>query len=322
MITIKDVAKKAGVSISTVSYALNNSDKVALKTKARIQAIAKELKYIPNASGRNLKQKATKMLGFFAEDYTGLYFYGPILKGMRDEMNKKGYELIICSGKKSRFLIPQGIVDGAIILNGEFSNKDLLNYADRNHKIIVMDRKLEHENIKQVTLNNEKGIFKSFDYAYKLGHRIFYYISGSEGNFDAYHRLKAMREIAKQYPDVTLHEKPYCINSEEIEEVMEGILDEYSSPICVFSFNDDLSIKIHSYITKTNFVIGEHIHLVGFDNIEMAEFIQPSLTTINIPKEEWGIIAAQKLLKMVEGKEPIHTEIDVDLIKRSSINQV
>ena len=319
MANIKDVAKKAGVSISTVSYALNGSDKVAPQTKARIEAIAKELNYIPNAVGRNLKQKETKMIGTFINDYTGLHFFGPILKGMRDVLNEKGYELIVCSGVRSHLFIPEGIVDGAIILDKKFTDEDLLNYADRGRKLVVMDRKLEHPNINQVLLNNEGGIVQAVDYAYEQGHRNLYYIKGSEDEYDGRTRLESIRKTTKRYTDLAFHE---LLQNKPIDEMMGELLSSYDTPICIVCFNDELAIKIHHYISKTDFEVGKEVHLIGFDNIEMTQLIQPALTTVNIPNEQWGIETARNLLDMISGKKVTNSVIEVNLIKRNSVQRV
>ncbi|HLU21204.1 MAG TPA: LacI family DNA-binding transcriptional regulator, partial [Bacillaceae bacterium] len=111
MVSIKDIAKQAGVAISTVSYALNGSPKVTEETRAKILAVAKELNYVPNAAARTLKKRKTKIIGAFLTDYGGSFF-GELLRGMRKTLNEKGYDLIVCTGKESHRFLPEGIIDG------------------------------------------------------------------------------------------------------------------------------------------------------------------------------------------------------------------
>lgn len=189
MVSIKDIAKQAGVSISTVSYALNGSQKVTQETTAKILAIAKELNYIPNAAARTLKKRETKIAGVYLTNYSGA-FYGELQQGMLDQLAHHGYELIVCSGKESHRFLPEGMIDGAIILDAHFSNKELLSYADRGHKLVVLDRELQHENITQVLLDNKTGAKLAVDHAAELGHRKLYIVTGPNGSFDSSQRLQ------------------------------------------------------------------------------------------------------------------------------------
>jgi len=129
MTGIKDIAKAAGVSISTVSYALNGSTKVTEKTRQRIMKIAEELNYIPNAAARTLKTRKTHIIGAFLGDYSGS-FYGELLKGINHELSETGYELIVCNGPESHRLMTERIVDGGIILGHRFTQEQILGFTD------------------------------------------------------------------------------------------------------------------------------------------------------------------------------------------------
>ena len=139
MVGIKDIAKKAGVSISTVSYALNGSSKVTEETRTRIQAIAEELNYVPNMAARTLKRRQTNIIGVYLADYGGS-FYGELLEGIKKGLALFDYEMIVCSGKKSHLFIPEKMVDGAIILDWTFPTKEIEKFAERGHSIVVLDR--------------------------------------------------------------------------------------------------------------------------------------------------------------------------------------
>ncbi|EHL2570966.1 LacI family DNA-binding transcriptional regulator, partial [Listeria monocytogenes] len=154
MVGIKDIAKKAGVSISTVSYALNGSPKVTEKTRKRIMTIANELNYIPNMAARTLKTRETKIIGVYLTNYGGI-FYGTLLEGLTQTLYKHGYELIACSGTKTHRFLPEKMIDGAIILDANFPSSEIINYANRGHKLVVLDRELTHENVSQVLLDNK-----------------------------------------------------------------------------------------------------------------------------------------------------------------------
>jgi LacI family transcriptional regulator len=318
VVNIKDIAKKAGVSISTVSYALNGSSKITEETTERILAIAKELNYIPNAAGRNLKKKETKIIGTFIEDYTGSFF-GPIFKGMREALSSKGYELIVCSGVQSHRFIPERAIDGAIILDVTFSSEELMNYAERGHKLVVLDRELEHPNINQVLLDNEAGATMAINHLIKMGHQKLYVLPSHETIYDAKQRLQAVRETIRQYPHIQYTEFEGGI---DVERATAQILEQYTQPVAVFCYNDETAIGMYKYLSEKNYRVGEHIHIIGFDNIDLAQYIQPRLATIDFSRRNWGFLAAENLLKMIANESVESKRIDVALVEGNSVQEI
>lgn len=109
---------------------------------------------MPNAAARTLKKRESKIVGVFLTDFKG-DVYGELLDGMKEVCNAQGYDLIVCSGKQSHRMLPERMIDGAIILDQTFSSEELIQFADRNHRIVVLDRELEHPNINQVLLDNK-----------------------------------------------------------------------------------------------------------------------------------------------------------------------
>ena len=144
MVGIKDIAKTAGVSISTVSYALNGSNKVTEETRQRIEQIAAELNYVPNMAARTLKRQQTNIIAVYISDYGGS-FYSELMEGIKQGLNAFDYEIIVCSGQKSHLFLPERMVDGGIILDWTFKNEEIINFADRGHPIVVLDREIENK---------------------------------------------------------------------------------------------------------------------------------------------------------------------------------
>lgn len=178
-----------------MSYALNGSSKVTDETRSKILAVAKELNYVPNAAARTLKKRESGILGVFLTDFKG-DVYGDLLDGMKEVCNGRGYDLIVCSGKRAHRMLPERMIDGAVILDQTFKNEELLKYADRNHKIVVLDRELDHPNINQVLLDNKAGAALAAEYLLEQGHRKIYVVSGPEGSFDSTQRMKAVKMVA------------------------------------------------------------------------------------------------------------------------------
>ncbi|MBY6037651.1 LacI family transcriptional regulator [Fictibacillus nanhaiensis] len=318
MVSIKDIAKKAGVSISTVSYALNGSTKVTKETSERIAAIAKELNYIPSAAARSLKKRETKIIGIYLTNYSGA-FYGQLLQGMMETLSENGYELIVCSGKESHRFLPERMIDGAIILDATFQTEELLSHAERGHKLVVMDRKMDHPNISQVLLDNKAGATLAIDYLAEKGHKKIYVIKGPEESFDARQRLEAVQKAVQRYSHIEYVELNGEFNKSSGESAAKKIHKEFSEPVGVFCLNDEMAIGVFNYFSRTNMRIGEDVHVIGFDNIELSQYIQPRLATINYSKHKWGALASELLLKLIKKQDAEHERINVSLVEGDSV---
>ncbi|SFF24976.1 transcriptional regulator, LacI family [Paenibacillus algorifonticola] len=318
MVSIKDIAKKAGVSISTVSYALNGSPKVTTETCAKILAIAKELNYVPNAAARTLKTRETKIIGVYLTDFSGA-FYGDLLQGVNEMLHRKGYDTIVCSGKRSHRMLPERMIDGAIVLDAMFDSDELLRYAELGHKVVVLDRELNHPNINQVLLDNKAGATLAMEHLLDRGFRKIYAIMGPEESYDAGQRLQAVKQAVERCDDLTFKAIEGSFRKESGEEAAKKILAEYTEPAAVFCMNDEMAIGVHNYVSQTDYVVGEHIHIIGFDNVELASYMQPKLATIDYSKHKWGALASEQLLKIIAG-EPVENErIYVTLVEGDSV---
>ncbi|MCD7035149.1 LacI family transcriptional regulator [Metabacillus sp. GX 13764] len=317
MVSIKDIAKKAGVSISTVSYALNGNPKVTEETTARILAIAKELNYIPNAAARNLKKQETKIIGVFLTNYSGA-FYGELLQGMQEFLSERGYDLIVCSGKRSHRMLPERMIDGAIVLDETFTSEELLSHADRGHKLVVLDREIPHPNINQVLLDNKAGASLAMEHLIEKGHRTIYAVSGPSGSYDSNQRLKAARQVADRHPDIRFIEISGNFNKNAGEKAAMQISAEMTEPVGVFCLNDEMAIGMYNYLSGTPHAVGKDIDIIGFDNIEVSQYASPRLSTIDYSKHKWGALAAEQLLKLIASEPIDHERIYVSLVKGDS----
>ncbi|MBA3927017.1 LacI family DNA-binding transcriptional regulator [Listeria rustica] len=308
MVGIKDIAKKAGVSISTVSYALNGSPKVTDATRQRIVAIADELNYIPNMAARTLKTQKTKIVGIYLANYSGV-FYGELLHGLTDTLLAKGYELIVCSGMKAHRFLPERMIDGAIILDMGFSTEELLEYADRGHKIIVLDREVEHPNVRQVLLDNKAGATLAVDYLKTGFTGKFYIVTGPTNTYDSEERLRAALSELERFRDEEVIVIPGDFSKATGEKAAQQIEEEWAGePVAVFALNDEMAIGMYNYFAKTQLVIGRDVKVIGFDNTEVGQYLHPRLATIEYSKYKWGAVAAEKLLKLLED-EMVEDEI-------------
>lgn len=302
MVGIKDIAKEAGVSISTVSYALNGSPKVTEATRARIQAIADDLNYVPNMAARTLKRQQTNIIGVYLSNYGGA-FYGDLLEGIKRGLELNGYEMIVCNGKKSHLFIPERMIDGGIILNWEFKREEILNYSDRGYHLVVLDRDLNDTKIPSVLLDNRGGATLGTQQFIEAKSKSVHIISGPPESNDAIERLEASkRELDLYGVRYTVYNGDFTRESgyEAAKKIMSSFEE---TPVDIFALNDEMAVGVYQYIEGTKYIIGKDIRIIGFDNSNLSEIIRPRLATISYSKHRWGMLAADTLVKLIRGEE-------------------
>ena len=173
MTTIKDVARQAGVSVTTASYALNGTGSIGKATRQRVLLAAEELNYHPNAFARILKKRKTGTIGVFISRFGGS-FYEDILEGIHDTILKTDYELIVCPETTSYSRIfTHRQVDGAIVFDSKIRDETILNLASKTFPIITLDRILNGEFVFPVLINNQQGTHEAFCHLYDQGARDF-----------------------------------------------------------------------------------------------------------------------------------------------------
>lgn len=303
MVGIKDIAKKAGVSISTVSYALNGNPRISDKTRDRILKIANDMQYIPNMAGQNLRKKETKIIGVYLSSFAGT-FYGDLVEGMKTKANSLGYDIIAFSGERARLYLPQGLIDGALILDFNYPTNELITYADRGFPVVVLDRKINHPNIKELLLDNKQGTIETMKYVVDANPNKVFIISGPKGNYDSNERMAAATDILK---DTTIEYEILEGNytQESGYKVAQKIGVDWESPIVIFALNDEMAIGIHNYYSeiKTDKIIGKNIGIIGFDGNIIGDYLSPPLASISYSETEWGKQSVQMLINLINEEE-------------------
>ncbi len=301
MAGIKEVAKTAGVSISTVSYALNGSDKVSETTRARIQAVAKSIGYTPKLAARTLKGNKTNIIGVYISGFQG-EFYGELLDGMQHQLEKLGYDMMVNSGGRTHKFLSEKLFDGAIVLDNKFSNEDLQEALKNGNKIVVLDREVQHENARTVLLDNASGSRQAVEYL--LNQQLDHYsiISGPHGNYDVETRLQSAENYFRQ-ANVPFDILDGDFTEQAGYEAAEKILDKSGKQtIGIYSLNDDEAIGFYRYMRQHHVEISKQFKIVGFDNNHSADFLYPILPSISYRKHLWGETAANTLIDLIENK--------------------
>jgi LacI family transcriptional regulator len=322
VVNLKDVAKRAGVSVSTASYSLNGSSLISDDTKKKVLDAAREIGYRPNGHAKNLKKQKTNIIGLFLSGFTGPFFT-EMMEGIQDVVMSKGYELVVCASVDKHRLLVESYVDGAIILNYHMEDRFLEYLANEKMPIIMLDRELKGQYIKNVLLPNEKGTAMLVNYLLAKGHNRIGFIAGSVDSYDGETRLKGFVNELENQNISFLQQDLLRANFTESSgfNQMKSYLERMDNdlPTAMVCANDEMAMGAIRAVQESGLKVQEDIAIVGFDDIYSSQNCNPPLTTIRVPRKQWGTIAAQSLLAMLDNHYEYEPEpVLVELISRSS----
>ncbi|RJX71959.1 LacI family transcriptional regulator [Vibrio sinensis] len=307
-VTIKDVAKKAGVSIATVSYAINGSPRISEATRNHVLSIATELNYVANNNARQLKQKKSNAIGLFFNSWFGP-IYSELVKGIEQICHQHGYDLVACSmygneHSTAHKYIRDRMVDGAIILTNSFDDDFLKSIARKDFPLVVLDREVSASHIYNILIDNFGGAFAATKALISSGCKDIYYFGGPDDSYDNQKRLDGYI-AALGYFNISVNHD-LLIKSDFTEKSaysqMCELLENGKRPEAVFSANDEMAIGIIRAAKEHGIDIPTEMKLVGFDDIHMAELMIPRLSTISHQKTGMGELAATTLIKALSGE--------------------
>ena len=313
-VTIKDVAREAGVSISTVSNALNGIDVLRPDTKQHILEVAEKLHYVPNLNGRNLKSQATKVIGLFLTSIKGPY-YGELTNSIYQGCKKYGYELNIFiaeNADNAMINILGKRINGAIIFNEHVRKKEVEVLRESEVPIVFIDREIQGKFISSVVFDSYYEGELAAKYLLELGNTTFGYIQGVKHNFDNTERLKGFRNILKR-AGFSLQED-YIIQGEFERDVAYRSVKEFLEsgkvlPEAIFAANDLSAIGTIEALTEEGIKVPGDVSVIGCDDIETARLVSPSITTIRTSFEKQGILAVGYLAGLMRGEEQGRIEV-------------
>ena len=318
MTTIKDVAQHAGVSIAATSYALNGTGTISEATRQRVLQAAVDLNYHPNAFARHLKTRKTCTIGVFITRFGGS-FYEEILEGIHDAVLKADYELIVCpESRTQQKMLLHRQVDGAIVFDSKIQNNTLLSLASKQFPIVTLDRCLDQDYLFAVLIDNQQGVREAFYHLYDQGARKLAFVSGALDSFDNTERMQAfLSEADKNNIPVQVYHGDfteatgYAVASE--------IIRAGNLPEAVFCANDQMAIGFIRALKEHNLKAPNDVAVVGFDDIPITQYMQPSLTTIAASRFQWGALAATQLMGFLDHGQPFRTDrLPTRLMQRQS----
>ncbi len=319
MTTIKDVAKHARVSITSASYALNGTGTISEDTRKRVLEAAEELNYHPNAFARNLKKRKTHTIGVFITRFGGS-FYEEILEGIHDAVLKTDYELIVSPESRTMpKLLTQRQVDGAIVFDSKTRSDILLRLASKRFPIVVLDRYLESDYLLPLLLDNQQGTQEAFYHLYNQGARHIFFVSGALDSLDNQERMRAFFTEADK-TGITVRRYNGNFTEKSGYDIAQTIIASHDLPEAVFCANDQMAIGFIKAMKEHQLKAPDDIAIVGFDHIQIAKYMQPTLSTIGASRLSWGAAAATQLINFLETGNPfpIPYRIHTKLIQRES----
>lgn len=328
MSTIKDVAKYAGVSISTVSRALSGTIFVEEETKAKVLEAVKALDYRPNVLAKGLKQGKTNTIGLIIPNICNPIF--PLVsRGIEDGARKKGYTVILCNTdenieaeKNYVDKLRERWIDGLIFATAHHDSHHIYELKKNDFPVVLVVRSLEEE-IDAIVVDNFKGGYDATSYLIKTGHKKIAIINGRQ-------ELRLYNERFEGYK-AALSDAGMAIDKDFIidgtDENAKGyhdlkeLVSHQNRPDGIFATSDLKAISAIRAIKDMKLKVPEDISVIGFDNLEMSSYIDPTLSTISQPLYEMGIRAVNKLIQIIESETKMKSQIEMlscDMIIRKS----
>lgn len=328
-VTLKDIAKRVGVTESTVSRVLNGIPKASEETRREILKVASELNYIPNEVARSLVNKKTNTIGLIISDLSNLYF-STVAGGIENIASQYDYSLIISTtgGSEAQELkylriFKEKRVDGLIYISGKMPGSCEEALQKLEMPVVVVSRHI-HSNLPSIHIDNVKESKKAVQYLIDRGHKNIAMISGDykdveSGALRVRGYRKALKENGIEFNPELVFEGDFKINSGI--KAMEEILKKDPKPTAVFAGSDEMAVGAIKTIKRAGLNVPEDISIMGFDNNIIAQVSDPELTTIGQPSHKIGELAMEMLSKIIRGEELKETNVYLpcNLIERGSI---
>lgn len=332
-VTIKDIAKRAGVAHSTVSLVMNDREHVSPKLRERILKAADEMGYQPNMVARSLiSRKSATVAVVFPENpyfFTITYFL-MIIEGIQNACKKYNRALMFFSldqtkGESYYQISRKWLVNIMVIMNVDYTrdiSKDIQDLTDNNIHFSIVTKYIGKEKVNSVSVDNLEGVRLALEHLVSLGHKRIGYIDGNPNSSDGPERLEAFRKFSKEYnldrDEELIAHGDFTFESGEREVVK--LLNLKERPTAIFAANDYMAIGAMRKIKASGLSIPKDIALMGFDNTLEAAYVEPGLTTIRQPLQELGEKAVDLAVRSMQEPyfEPQTLILKPELIKRQS----
>ncbi|MDA7416840.1 LacI family DNA-binding transcriptional regulator [Xenophilus arseniciresistens] len=311
MATIKDVALRAGVSVTTVSHVVNDTRTVSAKGREQVQRAIRELGYVPSAVARSLKSNTTRTLGMLIPNSSNPYF-AEIVRVVEDRCFGAGYTLVLCNTddeprRQGVYLqvLSQRRIDGLIVVSTGADAELPAMLAGLRMPTVLVDREIEDPACDLVETAHIQGGLIATRHLLSLGHRRIACIGGPAALLPSEQRIEGWR--------MALAEAGHSAESAQLlwhggftpqggYEAMHALLRSAQRPSAVFVCNDLMAMGALRAAHESGLRVPDELSMVGFDDIELAAYASPPLTTVAQPKTRIGALAVDMLLERIDGR--------------------
>lgn len=333
--TIKDVAKAAGVAVSTVSRAFNGYGDISSGTRDNIIKIAEELGYKPNIIAKSLSSTKCLRFGMLVEDYESSeasnQFVYEVLMSFKNNITKLGYEMVLLTttsdiqkNQKLNQLFTEKQIDGAFIMGLKMTDEFYKQLSNIKYPCVLFDMEINNDFIGCVGVNNLKGGFLAVEHLIKLGHKKIGFINGSKDAFVSYERLDGYHLALSRY-GISV-DNSLIINSDFTNigagEAAKELLQRHSDITAIFCASDFMAVGAMNMLKSLDKRVPEDISIVGFDDIFLASIVSPKITTIRQDREKIGELAANLLLDLSSNQRMGRMMIEPELVVRESTKNI
>jgi LacI family transcriptional regulator, galactose operon repressor len=331
LVTIKDVAREAGVSVATVSRVWNDADFVSPETRQRVAEVAARLGYSPHGAARSLITRTTFALGVLLPDLYG-EFFSEIIRGIDHVAQAAGYHILVSSSHESKDEIDaalrtmRGRVDGMIIMSSDLEAQRTLHALQGSFPVVLLNGGAESKSFDTITIENHEGAREMTRHLVARGHRRIAMIGGPQRNYDAAERLRGY-ETALRENGIEI-ERSLIVQGDFSElsghRAVEQLLALASRPTAIFAANDSMAIGALSALRENSLRVPEEMAVAGFDDIPLARYMNPPLSTVHVDISLLGERAAALLLLLLQkGVRPHeHLQLSTTLVIRASCGGV
>jgi LacI family transcriptional regulator len=329
-VTLKDIAKRLELSISTVSRALNDHSDINQETKEKIEKIAKELNYQPNIFAKGFRSHRTRIIGVVVPKISH-YYTSTILEGILETAELNGYRVIISESKNSfekqiemlNTMIQFGVEGILLCLTRRTKNvKDILSVLDRI-PLVLFDKVSSKVPCTQVIIDDKQSAYNAVEHLINLGRKRIAIFKETENSFNSEKRFEGYLKALEDH-DIPIDEK-LILSTEDISleqgmRLANIVLTLKQKPDAIFAITDSCAIGVIKVLKKFNFRVPEDIAVVGFSNSFNSIIIEPNLTTIDQPGNKMGKTAVKYLIEEIENDSITYKTIELrtNLIVRES----
>lgn len=328
MATMKDVAKVAGVSLGTVSNVLNRRNIVQEETRIKVMQAIEELRYVPNSVARALKTSRTQIIGMILPSITN-QFYAAIARTATDVAQGLGYTLLVSNTDRNprrelesvKAILERG-VDGIVWIAKSLNSSELDRKMNELVPILCVDSEWDETDVDQISVDNYRGGVMVAEHLYNLGHREIAVIESPKEAKKAWNRITGFHQQLEKYGIRIPGERIRSGNFEYQSgyNAMHSLITDGLRFTAVFAANDMMAVGAITGAREFGIKVPEDLSVVGFDDISLAQYFDPALSTIRQPAEELGSLSVEMLVERIQEPElPYRYEIlPTELISRKS----